>query len=243
MGFFDLFKKKQEIDIMDKPVDLEFTRSANDLSEAQYIDDPAEKVIFLRDCENRYLVEGNTVDLHFAYNELIKVYYRQRDNWKHALDNCIECCIKDIEMFPKFKEASIEKDIAMLEEVQEISKWRGDKERYLEDEKEINEYEWKIPNVPSFKRLAIIYEKQGKIEEAIQICEKAINYKLQAFEGRLEKLLKKSGIKNRESFLTKETDTPIGRLRKKRLPIDVEVRWREDTSKDSLEEMSKKYKL
>ncbi|WP_117168840.1 hypothetical protein [Paraliobacillus sediminis] len=203
MGFFDLFKKKQKIDIMDKPADLEFKRSANNLSEAQYIDDPVEKEAFLRDCEKRYLVEGNTVDLHFTYNELINVYYRQRDNWNHALDNCIECCEKDIELFPVF-----------------ATKWK-------------EEYGDSSPRIPSFERKAIIHEKQGEINKAIYITELAIKYNLidktkGGFEGRLERLIKKSGIKNRESFPTKDKDAAIKQPEEKHLPIDVDSDWRDD---------------
>ena len=86
-----------------------------------------------------------------------------------------------------------------------------DKNDYLEKcidicKKDINLYENKLKNksffkekdvrIPSYKRLAIIYEKQGKFEKAIKICQKAINHNLrdntkQGFEGRLKKLKKK----------------------------------------------------
>jgi len=44
-----------------------------------------------------------------------------------------------------------------------------------------------------FKRLAIIYEKQGDYDRAIDICEKAIAfpYNVAAFQTRKAKLLKK----------------------------------------------------
>ena len=45
---------------------------------------------------------------------------------------------------------------------------------------------------PSFSRLAIIHEKRGEIQDAINLCELAIAYNLQGdFEGRLEKLKRK----------------------------------------------------
>ena len=53
-----------------------------------------------------------------------------------------------------------------------------------------------IPRIPSFERLAIIYEKQGRYSEAIGICRKAISLGLWdgtkgRFEGRLERLNQK----------------------------------------------------
>ncbi len=54
-----------------------------------------------------------------------------------------------------------------------------------------------IPRYPSLTRLAIIYEQQGKYEEAISICELALKNGLvdstkSGFSGRIEKLKKKS---------------------------------------------------
>lgn len=53
-----------------------------------------------------------------------------------------------------------------------------------------------LPRIATFQRLAIIYEKQGQIDEAIKICKKALKYKLRdstkgGYEGRIEKLEKK----------------------------------------------------
>jgi len=52
------------------------------------------------------------------------------------------------------------------------------------------------PRFPSFQRLAIIYERLGKYDEAIKICEKALKYGLvdgtkSGFEGRIERLKKR----------------------------------------------------
>jgi len=53
-----------------------------------------------------------------------------------------------------------------------------------------------IPGIPSFERLAIIYEKQQQYSDAIDICKKAIALKLHdsiknGFSGRLTRLEKK----------------------------------------------------
>ena len=55
-----------------------------------------------------------------------------------------------------------------------------------------------VPNVPSFKNLAIIYEKAGKYEEAINVCWRAIELGFPSdgtkggMTGRIEKLKAKA---------------------------------------------------
>ena len=101
------------------------------------------------------------VDLHFAYNYLIKLYYKLRDEDDY-LEECINYCEKDIKLF----------------------------EEKLKDEPFFKENE---PRVHSFKRLAIIYKKQERYEDAIEVCKKAIKYDMSdgtksGFKGRLERL-------------------------------------------------------
>lgn len=111
------------------------------------------------------------IHMHFIYNELIDLYYRQRDDRKDALDKCIYYCKKDIETLPEF-----------------LRYWR---EEYPSD---IN-----LPLCPSLVRLAIIYENKGELIEAIDVCKNAIVMGLRdgtknGFEGRLIKLQKKKDM-------------------------------------------------
>lgn len=99
---------------------------------------------------------------HFMYNELIKAYYKERNNRDDAIEKCIEYCKSDISIVDEF-----------------LSSWDGDP-----------------PRIPSFKRLAIIYENRGKYEEATEICDKAIDRNLSdktkgGFEGRKQRILNK----------------------------------------------------
>lgn len=103
-------------------------------------------------------------DLHFCYNLWIDLLYKQRDN-PAKLNLCIEYCKKDIELYPAFnKENRLE---------------FGDKS---------------ILHIPSFERLAIIYEKSGDIENAIRVNELALSYKNIAkhdsYQKRIDKLKK-----------------------------------------------------
>ena len=53
-----------------------------------------------------------------------------------------------------------------------------------------------VPRIPAFKRLAIIYERQDRYEEALAVCDQALDIGTTdgtkgGFEGRKERLRKK----------------------------------------------------
>ncbi|MBU8768274.1 hypothetical protein [Cytobacillus oceanisediminis] len=131
--------------------------------------DNVQAELILLNCESQY--KDNPIDLHFTYNSLIKLYYKESDKKQDALDKCVNYCLKDIALFPKFQKAYIA------------------------------EYTHRgvtpmIPRIPSFQQLAIIYEKQRKYKQALQICKRALEFGLHdntkdGFEGRIKKLEKK----------------------------------------------------
>lgn len=113
-------------------------------------------------------MEGTLTDKHFIYNDLIDLYYKQRNDRDDAIDLCIKYCKKDIEIAGRFLGVQ--------------------KRKYGSDTD--------LPRMPAFKRLAIIYENQEKYEKAIEICEKALDKGLDdntkgGFEGRKDRLEKK----------------------------------------------------
>ncbi len=133
------------------------------------------------------------INLHFEYLQLISMYYAKRDE-EGNIDKCIHICLKDIALYPLFKQAYIKDDINNLK-VSQSFREVGSKE-HNELQSRIDNYQYPILSVPSFKRLAIIYEQQNKLNEAIEVCEKAISYSLDdgtkgGFEGRIEKLNRK----------------------------------------------------
>lgn len=147
----------------------------------------AEKVLL------KSLQYQNPIDSHFAYNQLINLYYKQRDKPGY-LEKCIDICKKDIELYPLFKQASIDEDIRMIKRTQRLFE-KGSKD-YKRFQQEIDNYVWIKPRIPSFQQLAIIYEKQEKYAEAIDICKLAVKYQLNdgtkgGFTGRLSRLEKK----------------------------------------------------
>lgn len=135
----------------------------------------------------------NIIDLHFVYNQLIELNYKQRETGIYCLNKCIEYCKADIALFPKFKKAWIvnEKE-GYLKLAKSDFYNKEEKRKHREKAKNI-QFDLRIP---SFERLAIIYEKQGKYAEAIKVCELAIKYELKDstkgnFSSRLMRLEKK----------------------------------------------------
>ena len=105
--------------------------------------------------------DGSATSTHFTYNELIDVYYKQRDDREDAIEKCIQYCKKDIEIAEEF----------------------------------VDEF-GEVPRIPSFKRLAIIYEKQERYADAIAVCDQALEIGTTdgtkgGFEGRKDRLCKK----------------------------------------------------
>ena len=71
---------------------------------------------------------------------------------------------------------------------------------YPQYEKTMMDMFGSIPRIPSFQQLAIMYEKTGRYQEAIDICQLALKYGLRdstkgGFEGRIAKLRKKATSK------------------------------------------------
>jgi len=109
--------------------------------------------------------DDNPIDRHFVYNYMIDLLYKQRENRADAIDLCIKYCIEDIQRIEAFKTT----------------------------------YEARFHDglpviIPSFDRLRIIYEKQGKFREAIQLCSRAIEveaWDIEAGNDQITKLMKK----------------------------------------------------
>lgn len=127
--------------------------------------------------------DDNPLNRHFVYNRLIDLYYKQREKRSDAIDLCIKYCIEDIKRIEAFKLAYIKE----YEDIQNQLISRGQKK--IEDKFEVD-----LPGIPSFDRLRIIYEKQGKHREAIQVCSKAIEvgaWDIEAGNEQISKLMKK----------------------------------------------------
>ena len=88
---------------------------------------------------------GSALDQHFVYYNMIRVYYRDRDSSEDALPLAIDACEKQIALAPHA-----------------AREWRSG---YPGDS---------LPLHPGFRQLSIIREKEGNFEEAIRLCEEAL---------------------------------------------------------------------
>lgn len=149
------------------------------------------------------------MDEHYRLIDQIGVAYTVANNLSlpdsPEMQKVIELCKKDIAIAELFKKAYIERTQAQV------------KAGYVGAEA----LNWPLPNYSTFKRLAIIYEKQKKYDDAIAICQQAIElgYVDDGTEGkmpgRVARLIKKKGkeikkIKPAEQIIIQDTEVQEG---------------------------------
>lgn len=115
---------------------------------------------------DRIYEKANPVDKHFYLMGAADCYYKQRGSREDALALAEKYHMMDVRLFPQYKGPLVKEMGGML------------------------------PRIPSFQQLAIMYEKAGRYQDAIDICKLAMNYGLtdttkSGYAGRLEKLQKK----------------------------------------------------
>ena len=110
--------------------------------------------------------KATPVDKHFYLMGAADCYYKQRTAREDALALAEKYHMMDVKLFPQYK-GPLVKDMGGI-----------------------------LPRIPSFQQLAIMYEKAGRYQDAIDICKLAMKYGLTdttkgGYAGRLEKLQKK----------------------------------------------------
>jgi len=104
-------------------------------------------------------ITGNGLDEHFKISGEIIIYYRQRDKIPGMLEKAIEACRKQIDL--SSKAAQLFKD------------------KYLNQS---------LPCHAGYDQLVIIYSKQSKYKEAIDLCKQA---KEQGWRGDWDRRIKR----------------------------------------------------
>jgi len=159
---------------------------------------------------------GNTISddeiikLHYYYSEQIEHTYYHREDEKMLL-KCMEFCIKDIELYPKFREAYLNR-----------RKGQDMRYPYYNEESRLDAEIGNIEKIaqmdadgtidiriPSFQRLAMIHEKLGDFPNAIKVCRSALVHNLTdstkgGFQGRIEKLERKANAAKPKSKNSKK---------------------------------------
>jgi len=152
-------------------------------------------------------VADTATDVHYSLFDLIDLYYKKRDVIPDALELCEKYCLMDMDVAKKFLTEEINDQVKtkILNDMDEVKLFRfnqaisrgedpfdfffrtGYNVERLSKSKDIF-----TPDIPAFKRLAIIYEKQGKYKEAIEVCKKAKSIGLgkdnDDYSKRIEKL-------------------------------------------------------
>lgn len=116
--------------------------------------------------ENNHIWKEDILNAHFYREVIAEYYYKLRDERENAIELSIKFCLEDINNFN------------------------------LYSKKYFHVFSYTVPFIRTFYRLMIIYEKQGRYEEAIKYCEMAIKYGLEdntkgGYKARLERLNKK----------------------------------------------------
>ena len=141
--------------------------------------------------------KDDAIFLHFFYHGEIKYWYRRRNEDPEALDKTIEYCLKQIEIAPEVAKA-LEKEHRENEQklkrsIEETDDdWKPGIPEYDEHKKRIEDLIQSSPFVlplhSGYKQLTIIYDKQKRWEEAIALCDQAME---QGWDGDWEERKKR----------------------------------------------------
>ena len=131
---------------------------------------------------------NDKVKRHFTFIYLQDFYYKYRTLDTKYIEACKKYCLADINDLEEMYKEYIDQEIKRVMELKDIYGENETKKQIREIEKE-----GFIGSIPAFKRLSIILEKEGKIKDAILICDYAIkfNQQVEYFNERKNKLQNK----------------------------------------------------
>ena len=158
-NIIESFKFKKEIyellDTTHEEVKIILRKNKKDIGVKPLVKKTSEKkvknIIFDKKEETILLVEKqravNILDKHFALLHLHEFYYTYRELDMKYLEICIKICLEDLSLLYGLQEG-----------------YQKENRKYFEGK------------IVAFNRLAIIYQKQKRIEDVIEVCDTAINY-------------------------------------------------------------------
>lgn len=107
------------------------------------------------------------LDRHFLYSQAIQIFYKDRDNPAY-MSKAIDACVRQIGIAPEAAKA-----------------FRAE-----------YPYDSTLPSHKGYEQLAIILEKEGRLAEAIQLCEDADAQEWSGdWDRRIERCAKKAGLR------------------------------------------------
>lgn len=163
-GKWGLFLKLQN-GLCSSCIDSLWSKDAKPLiSKVEYLESPVSNRSVLDydivdQVERRY---KHVVNRHYQLIEDVKSSYKAANALEGVngteMEHVIALCMEDIDLAGEFARYYREKHQALIDG------------GYADQ----NSFGNALPGYPAFKRLAIIYEKQKKYDEAIEVCKKAI---------------------------------------------------------------------
>lgn len=175
-------------------------KSGDTVPENKAPEKPKKVLVFDKEKEKELLADldeakKDLVSRHFCYIKIQDFYYKYRDLDNSYLNKCVEYCLLDINSLPDMIDQYIDVEIKKAEEAASIKRKYDLPLSDKDDPERIREKGFEGV-IPAFKRLVLIYKKQNKYEEAIDVCDKAIsfNQSVEYFSDMKTKLL--SNIKD-----------------------------------------------
>ncbi|WP_161879118.1 TerB N-terminal domain-containing protein [Alkalibacterium sp. MB6] len=171
--FYDLLEETHE-SVKKELADLRKKGSAPEVNQKSASKEK-KLLVFDENLEEQLLSElknsgSDLLRKHFAYIQLQDFYYKYRDIDSESLTKCIYFCEEDIRKLDEMHQQYISSELNKLKGISAIL---NDSE--IESRKRYIEKGFQA-NIPAFKRLAIIYEKNKDYDKAIEICDQAVHY-------------------------------------------------------------------
>lgn len=114
--------------------------------------------------------QSNAVSKHYCYNDLIKFYFKYRNDYPDTVYKCIKYCVKDINSLPDVEKTYIKQQIDCITNL-----YSYDIEKRNQRIIEINERGFRA-TIPAFDKITMLYFYEKDYESAIHYCKLAIEY-------------------------------------------------------------------
>ena len=169
-------------------------------------------------------------DKHFALISAADFYYKYRNTDRKYLDKCLELCFEDIEILNILNKEFIRRErLNKQQTVNLLGRLDDSRKEYYD---RVEKYGFN-GIIPAWKRICIIYENDGNIEQALLYCNMAIEYytargmnsEIEDFQKRKDKLEKKK-VKRQNDQNHKSASDKIKITSQKRTPESESERIR-----------------
>lgn len=143
--------------------------------------------------------QTNAVARHYCYNDLIKFYFKYRNDYPDTIYKCIKYCIKDINSLPKVEIAYVNQQIEAVSNL-----YSYDLEKREQRIREIKERGFRA-TIPAFDKITMLYFYEKDYDSAIQYCKLAIEYGQDhdfKFTKRIERFKKKRAAEEKKLYGT-----------------------------------------